>query len=312
MNKRKLFKRLFITFLISGLLFLHFYVPRLITEIRNPLVEIIKGHNAKRVNRNFEINQLKGKQINFKSFDNIELSSYLTYSNLDSVKGTIILLHGIRSNKESFIDLSKKLSKAGYNSIALDLRAHGKSGGTHCTFGVKEKNDISELINVLEKNENINDNIGIWGQSLGGAIGLQAIGNDKRIKFGIIESTFSDFKTITNDYFNYHIGFNVKLLTNYLVSRAGKIADFAPEDAKPEKYCTKIKQPILITHRKKDRRINISYAKTNFNKIPSKQKEFIEIKNANHLNVWKIGGDEYFKRVINFIAKNTINNDTCI
>ena len=135
----------------------------------------------------------------------------------------------------------------------MDLRAHGKSGGTHCTFGVKEKNDISELINVLEKKENIDDNIGIWGQSLGGAIGLQAIGNDKRIKFGIIESTFSDFKTITNDYFNYHIGFNVKLLTNYLVSRAGKIADFAPEDAKPEKYCTKIKQPTYTYYTQKER-----------------------------------------------------------
>jgi alpha-beta hydrolase superfamily lysophospholipase len=114
------------------------------------------------------------------------LSSYLTYSSLDTVKGTIILLHGIRSNKESFIGLNTKLSKLGFNSLALDSRAHGQSSGTHCTFGVKEKKDISELISTLSEKEGITENIGVWGQSLGGAIGLQALENDKRIKFGII------------------------------------------------------------------------------------------------------------------------------
>ena len=293
---------------ISGLLFLHFYAPRFITEIKNPIIETIKGNHLITTRPSFENNQLKGQYINFKSFDNVELSSYLTYSDLDTAKGTIILLHGIRSNKESFIELSKNLSTLGYNSIALDSRAHGKSNGTHCTFGVKEKKDISELINVLAKQENITENIGVWGQSLGGAIGLQAMGSDKRIKFGIIESTFSDFKTITNDYFNYHAGFNIKPLTNYLVYRAGKLAKFDTEDARPIKYCEKIEQPILIVHGNEDKRIDIKYAKDNFANISSNEKEFIEVKTANHLNVWKTGGENYFKRVMKFITKNTANN----
>lgn len=307
-KRRKIFKRISVVLIISGLLFLHFYVPRFITEIRNPIVKIIKGKYLITASPSFENNNLKGKYINFKSFDNTELSSYLTNSELDTVKGTIILLHGIRSNKECFIELSEKLSKLGYNSIALDSRAHGMSKGIHCTFGVKEKKDISELINVLEKQEKITENIGIWGQSLGGAIGLQSIGYDKRIKFGIIESTFSDFKTITNDYFNYHAGFNIRPLTNYLVYRAGKIAEFNTEDAKPIKYCGKINQPILLVHGNKDKRINIKYAKENFERIESKEKEFIEIENANHLNVWKVGGKEYFEKVMKFIEENTVGN----
>jgi len=307
-QKRKIFKRIFFVLTISGLLFLHFYVPRFITEIKNPLIQLIKGNYLITAVPIFENNELNGKYINFNSFDDAKLSSYLTYSSLDSVKGTIILLHGIRSNKESFIELSNKLSKLGFNSVALDSRAHGQSGGTHCTFGVKEKKDISELISVLSEKEGITENIGVWGQSLGGAIGLQALGNDKRIKFGIIESTFSDFKTITNDYFNYHAGFNIRPLTNYLVYRAGQIAEFDPNEAKPIKYCEKIEQPILIVHGNKDERINIQYGKDNFSKIPSIKKEFIEIKNANHLNVWKTGGDEYFEIIIKFIKENTVGN----
>ena len=307
-KKRRIFKRQFIVLTISGFLFLHFYVPRFLTEIKNPFVEVIKGNYLKTTSPRFENNQLNGKYINFKTFDNLELSSYLTYSSLDTTKGTIILLHGIRSNKECFIRLSAKLSKLGFNTVAIDSRAHGNSSGTHCSFGVKEKKDVSELINILAKQENITENIGVWGQSLGGAIGLQAMGSDKRIKFGIIESTFSDFKTITNDYFSFHVGFNIRPLTNYLVYRAGKIADFNPNEAKPIKYCENIKQPVVIVHGNEDKRINIKYARANFSKIPSTKKEFIEINGANHLNVWKIGGDEYFERIIKFIDKNTVGN----
>lgn len=309
-KRRKIVKQLFLVLMISGLLFLHFYVPRFITEINNPLVEIVKGNYLITTAPSFNNNQLKGKYLNFKSFDNVEFSSYLTYSSLNSTKGTIILLHGIRSNKECFIKLSSKLSKLGFNSISLDSRAHGSSGGTHCTFGVKEKKDVSELINVLAEQESITENIGVWGQSLGGAIGLQVMGNDKRIKFGVIESTFSDFKTITNDYFNYHLGFNINPLTNYLVDRAGKIANFDPEEATPNKYCEEIKQPIILVHGNEDKRINIKYAKDNFAKIPSKEKEFIEIKTANHLNVWEVGGDEYFERIIRFLEKNILAKTT--
>ncbi|MFT5055883.1 MAG: esterase/lipase [Pseudoalteromonas distincta] len=70
-----------------------------------------------------------------------------------------------------------------------------------------------------------------------------------------------------------------------------------------------IEQPILIIHGNKDKRINIQYAKSNFSKIPSSKKEFIEIENANHLNVWKIGGSKYFERVITFIEENTVGNN---
>ena len=99
MRKRKKFSRIFAILTISVILFFHFYVPRFITEIKNPIIEIIKGNYLKANGAEFENNQLNGKSINFKSFDNVELSSYLTYSSLDTVKGTIILLHGIRSNK---------------------------------------------------------------------------------------------------------------------------------------------------------------------------------------------------------------------
>ena len=129
------------------------------------------------------------------------------------------------------MELSTFLSKNGYNSVALDLRAHGESEGQFCTFGVKEIKDVKALMDYLIKNEDIED-IGIWGQSLGGAVALQALGYDNRIKFGIVESTFTDYKTIVNDYFHLNAGFSFAPFSNYLANRAASIAGFDPSDAK--------------------------------------------------------------------------------
>lgn len=300
-RRTKIIKRTLLVLIILGLLLTHFFIPRLITEIRNPVVSLIKRNK----NVSYEVvsndnYKLKRKKLVIESFDGIKLSTRLTYSNTEDIKGTIILLHGIRSNKNTFLDLSEFLAKNGFNSVAIDLRAHGESEGQFCTFGVNEKRDIKKVIDYLSKHEKIN-HVGVWGQSLGGAIGLQAMDFDKRIKFGIIESTFSDFKTIVNDYFNLHAGFSFSPFSNYLVNRAGNIAEFDIDDAKPIKYCKSINQPIIMTHGNADERINIKYGKANFSKLKSVDKEFIEVDSANHSNVWKIGGDNYFEKILKFL-----------
>ena len=302
-------KRLKVTLIILCLSFcvvalgVHFYLPRLITEIKNPIICLITGKNYE---ANTAFDTTTGHYMNFTGYEGTTLSAFFTPSSLNHSKGTIILLHGIRATKEHFIPLSKQLSQLGYNTVALDSRAHGNSGGAHCTFGVKEKQDISKLIDLLI-DKKTSTPIGVWGQSLGGAIGLQAMGYDQRIGFGIIESTFTHLKPITNDYFNFHTGFNIKPFTNYLLNRAGCIANFNVVDANPMQYCRKITQPIILVHGTKDKRIDIGYAKTNFKALASVKKSFIEIKDAHHLNVWKIGGKHYFEQIQQFLDEVTAN-----
>ena len=300
MPKKKKLKTSLIILFVLGCLFTHFYLPRIIIEIKNPIVTTLTNNKGIVSKKPYWF-----KDIEVSSFDGVKLKGFIRYTESDTVKGSIILLHGIRSQKEHFFTLSKLITQNGFNAIAFDSRAHNGSEGDFCTFGVKEKKDISEIINTLEKNNKLKNNIGIWGQSLGGAIGLQAMGSDKRIKFGIIESTFSDFKPITHDYFKNNLVFNIPLFTNYLVSRAGSIGDFNPDDAKPKEYCKNITQPILIVHGSKDKRVNIKYGKENFEAITSSQKQFLEIKEGTHLNIHKVGGKEYFGKVFNFIDSNT-------
>ena len=126
------------------------------------------------------------------------------------------------------------------------------------------------------------------------------MGSDNRIQFGVIESTFSRFTTITHDYVNYHTGFNFAPLTDYLLYRAGKLAQFNPEDAAPYKYCKNIDQPILIVHGDEDKRIDIRYGKENFAQIKSNHKQFITIKGAHHLKCMEKGRERIQKHFTNF------------
>jgi len=135
---------------------------------------------------------LASRKISVPAKDGIRLSGWFLKSRTDSARATVIILHGIGSCKETQFDRAKILSDNGYNSVVLDLRAHGESGGEYCTFGYYEKYDIQAVVDSLLRMTN-GKPVGIWGASLGGAVALQAMGLDHRISFGIIESTFDEF-----------------------------------------------------------------------------------------------------------------------
>jgi predicted alpha/beta-fold hydrolase len=177
---------------------------------------------------------LSGKSVEILTKDSLKLADYFIESQQDSTKGIIILVHGIGGCKEHFLGLSASLAEKGIATFVFDGRAHGKSEGKYCTYGFQEKHDISAIVDYLQE-ENPKTPIGIWGNSLGGAIAIQALELDERIQFGMIESTFADLSDIVYDYQKRITkGIGVRFLTDYALKRAGEIANFNPNEVKPK------------------------------------------------------------------------------
>lgn len=239
--------------------------------------------------------------------DSLKLNAYWIKSDSISPKSIIIFAHGIGGCKEHFLKTSKELTKLGIASVLVDSRAHGKSEGQFCTYGYKEKDDISKVVDFIKaKNDSIP--IGIWGNSMGGAIVLQALEYDKRINFGIIESTFTNLKQIVYDYqksFTYGIGF--KLLCNIALEEAGRLAQFNPDLVAPISSVKQIQQPILIAHGEKDKRIKFSYGKQLYDSLLTTKKIFLPIKNGGHFNLGIQGGETYKNAIKNFITQYSKN-----
>jgi alpha-beta hydrolase superfamily lysophospholipase len=95
------------------------------------------------------------------------------YMKADSARGTVILFHGLGSNKGNVLGEAFKFNSFGYNTLLVDMRAHGNSEGIVTSIGYKESEEVKLAYDhVSQKGEK---NIVLWGMSLGAVIISKAI-----------------------------------------------------------------------------------------------------------------------------------------
>jgi uncharacterized protein len=117
------------------------------------------------------------------------------YSATDSVaKGTVILFHGITSNKGMLLPEASAFRYLGYNVLLVDFRAHGNSGGNTTTIGVKEAEEVNMVYDyITAKGEK---NIFLWGSSMGAVVVAKAIADYELKPAGVIlEMPFQSLQT---------------------------------------------------------------------------------------------------------------------
>ncbi len=232
--------------------------------------------------------------------DTVAIQGY--YISNDTAKATIVCLHGITNCKEKFIPFAKKLHDIGCNVVLVDLRAHGKSGGKYCTFGFYEKYDIQKVIDYALSKSAVT-NIGIHGHSLGGAVAIQTLELDKRLKFGIIESTYTTYENVMLAYSKNYVGFQNRALTHRVAVKSGEIANFDIEKLKSIESCKNINVPVFMEHGTADERIPFSMGQENFATLASTDKTFYTIENGGHSNVHGNGGEKYWEAVKKFVQR---------
>lgn len=244
---------------------------------------------------------LQNEEIDLITKDSVNIKGYWIKNDSIPSKSAVVFVHGIGGCKEHFLALSKNLSKIGVESILMDSRAHGHSGGTYCTYGFKEKIDIAAVVDYIKrKNDSIP--IGIWGNSMGGAIAIQALEYDKRIEFGIIESTFTDLRQIVYDYQkSYTSGLGLQPLCNIALNEAGTIAGFNPDAVSPIASVQNIEQPVFMAHGKKDENIKFEYGQLLYDNLKSTQKRFVPVTEGGHFNLGEKGGPEYYQSILEFL-----------
>jgi len=86
------------------------------------------------------------------------------------------------------------------------------------------------------------------------------------------------------------------------MSRSQKIANFKARDVSPLKDVQKLHIPLLFIHGEEDSFIKHSYSRSLF-EAANEPKEFLSIKNANHNDVWDVGGKLYEKTLLTFLNK---------
>jgi uncharacterized protein len=238
------------------------------------------------------------KEVVVESHDGLQLHGTHFHSPAAPL-ATVILCHGVGSCKENMYSIADWLAGEGYESIAMDMRGHGESGGEYCTYGYYEKQDLSALIDQLALDGT--EQIVVLGISMGGAVAIQALDYDDRIDAAVAISTFSSLRGIALDYQERITGLDWVWLNSFVADRAEDMSGLVVDSVNVEAICRRISKPVFIAHGSNDSHIIPEYAERNFAALQSRNKEMYLVEGAGHLSAWRRGGEDLKEALRNFL-----------
>ncbi len=189
--------------------------------------------------------------------------------------------------------------KMGYNAMFVDHRAHGKSGGRNVTYGYFEKYDLAEALKLIKSMHS--GKIGVIGESMGGAISMQALSVSEDIDFLISDCGFTSLE----DEIKHHIGL-IKWVPVYPTfwfawTWLRIIGGFNLFRVSPINALRETSVPVMIIHGDQDTYVPYSMAKPLYNAINHKKKKLYVAKGAAHACAYESDPDKFKAEVNGFI-----------
>ncbi len=214
-------------------------------------------------------------------------------------RGTVVLLHPLRSTRRSMQGRAQFLSEAGYAVLLFDFQAHGESPGEHLTFGHLESKDAAAAL-CFARERNAGNPVAVLGMSLGAAaavLGEEPLDADAFI----LEAMYPTVEEAVEDRIRI-VGFGpfAKVLAPGLLVQLRPRLGVGPEELRPIEGVTKLRAPVFIIAGTEDRHTPLSESERIFQRAPE-PKKFWAVDGAAHVNFHEFAGEEYEKRVLGFI-----------
>ncbi|MBR2381129.1 MAG: alpha/beta hydrolase [Clostridia bacterium] len=257
----------------------------------NPEVNLGKLFHASTPQTEVSILNREGRNINA-----------LLFKQEGESKKYVIIVHGYRASVKSVSYLSKRYFEAGYNVLLPYLRAHLGSDYEYSTMGWRERFDIVDWINYINRNE-CDAKIVLHGVSMGAATVMMTTG--EKLPKNVICAIEDCGYTSVYDAYKYKIPKMMKLPSASVdVFRRAikKRVGFDIKEASALEQVKKSKTPILFIHGDEDSVVPVEMAKTLY-KNASCEKEILITKGANHEMSALLYPDLYWKTVWEFVEK---------
>ena len=118
---------------------------------------------------------------------------------VESVKGTVLHLHGNAANVSNHLPLVSWLPARGYHVLMVDYRGFGRSQGKPSLDGIVD--DAAAALAYLRTRPDVDaSKLIILGQSIGGATALRLLARDSAgIRLAVIDSAFASYRGIARD-----------------------------------------------------------------------------------------------------------------
>lgn len=213
----------------------------------------------------------------------------------------LILVHGLRAcRQDSQVLLAAgMLAHSGYNLLMIDQRNHGESevvdGRT--AAGSVEFADALGAFDWLQEQGFESENIGIIGVSLGGAVAINAFGEEPELAALWVDSTFGDIHEIIQDELdrnNYPL-----FLTNGGLLVARMLGTNLTAHSPLESLAKNNDRPVFITHGTADTRVKVDYADDLYQQAGTNAELWI-VDGTEHVEAMFRDPQEYEERITAF------------
>ncbi|OHT16719.1 hypothetical protein TRFO_12978 [Tritrichomonas foetus] len=194
----------------------------------------------------------------------------------------IIFLHSLGTNQFECLNLVPFLCTPDLALFSFDFSGSGISEGDTIPLVGRGCHDVIAAANLLKTELNITQ-IGLWGRSMGAAIGLDTVSMTNEFSCIVSDSAFASTENIVYDQakLNGFPKFFVKVAEPILKKEAEKIVGPALDVTYPLKDVTFSTTPLLMGHGKIDTFVPIQQAQQLFDRYGCSDKQ-LYIFNAKH------------------------------
>lgn len=224
------------------------------------------------------------------------------YMKADSAIGTAILFHGLNSNKGNVLTEAFEFNSLGYNTMLVDMRAHGNSEGVVNSLGHKEAEEVKLAFEQVSKMGE--KNIVLWGMSLGAVMISKAVGQyDLQPNKIILEMPFNRLQ----DHINARAknsGFPGEPFGFFVTLWAGIEQGYWGYGHKTSEYVKKIDCPVLLQWGNNDEYVSKKEIDKIFASINSTGKRLEIYEGAKHGPLASMHEAKWVEAVSNFLKNN--------
>jgi len=204
-------------------------------------------------------------------------------------KGTVVHFHGNFGNLSNHFPLALFWTRYGYDVLSFDYQGYGASAGRPTPEHMVD-DGMASVRYAAAHLRNPRGGVFIFGQSLGGAVGIVVMAKEPLVKAGIFEAPFASYRSQAGDVIRRHwFLFPFYVLVPFLNHR---------DD--PLRWIHKISpRPILLIHGTADTIVSPKMSKRLFD-AAGEPKELWLVPGAGHLQCHRADPDEYEKKVVGF------------
>lgn len=203
---------------------------------------------------------------------------------------TVLVVHGMGARSAWMLPKARALVDRGYRAVLVDLRGHGASTGKLLSYGLRESQDLSRVIDELEERELLAGPLGVYGISYGATTAIHLAAIDSRVSAVVAVAPFSDMRSEVSHYVRT-IGLPglgplmSEKAIQAAVDEAGELGGYDPDEADAALAIRQTTVPILLVHGKADFIIPNEHSRRLHDSAPQTT-NLVELPAAGHLAVW--------------------------